>query len=194
VTDRPAQPIGLIAVRSAEPFSDVLIDGAASWEHARRGLEAAGVCSAAFAVTQHDLDSVRGTLATAQQQVASVVLADAACPFASIDDIRRVVQGPRGGCRVGVRPVTDTVKIVSPDDMSVRGTLDRSTLRIVCAPLVLDVAVIPDVERTLGPGWLLAPLPELVAALPRPVGEVEVGPLATRVNDADELRVLAARR
>jgi 2-C-methyl-D-erythritol 4-phosphate cytidylyltransferase len=124
-----------------------------------------------------------------------VVVADARCPLVTSADIDAVVDGPADRVRVGVRPVVDTVKIASADGSRVRGTVDRSQLHQVTAPLVLTGGAIDYLQRRLRSGWVFSPLAALVAELDAEIVDlVEVGPLGARVSDDDDVRVLAARR
>jgi len=88
---------------------------------------------------------------------------------------------------VGVRPVTDTVKVV--DDGVVGETLDRDGLVAVAAPVVLPPEVVASLD-----GLPTTDFVALVAELRRryPVELVEAPPEARRVGSDDDVRVLEA--
>ena len=118
-----------------------------------------------------------------------VVLHDPLCPMTPPDFIARCVERSveRACVVVGVRPVTDTVKVV--EDGLVGETLDRDGLVVVASPVVLP----PDVVASLG-GLPTADLVALVADLRRrfPVELVEAPPAARRVGSEEDVRVLEA--
>jgi 2-C-methyl-D-erythritol 4-phosphate cytidylyltransferase len=118
-----------------------------------------------------------------------VVLHDPLCPMTPPDFIARcVTQAVEHACVVaGVRPVTDTVKVV--EDGLVGETLDRTGLVAVASPVVLP----PSVVASLG-GLPTADLVALVADLRRryPVELVEAPPSARRVGSTEDVRVLEA--
>lgn len=117
------------------------------------------------------------------------VLHDSLCPMTPAwflaDCLRTAVD--RSTVVVGVRPVTDTVKVVS--DGFVGQTIDRSTLRAVCSPVVLPAAVVaamdelPSLDFNVLTEWL---------AQRFPVTYVEAPTAARRVSTLDELAVLEA--
>ena len=88
---------------------------------------------------------------------------------------------------VGVRPVTDTVKVVA--DGVVGETVDRDGLVTVASPVVLPASVVASL-----PGLPSTDFVELVAALRRrfPVELVEAPPSARRVGSLEDVRVLEA--
>jgi 2-C-methyl-D-erythritol 4-phosphate cytidylyltransferase len=117
------------------------------------------------------------------------VLHDPLCPMTPPDFIAACVERAvtRGCVVVGVRPVTDTVKVVA--DGLVGETVDRDELVTVASPVVLPATVVAA----------LSGLPEtdfaaLVTELRRryPVELVEAPPAARRVGSVDGLRVLEA--
>jgi 2-C-methyl-D-erythritol 4-phosphate cytidylyltransferase len=117
------------------------------------------------------------------------VLHDPLCPMTPPDFIATcVTRAVEHACVVvGVRPVTDTVKVV--DDGLVGETLDRGALVAVAAPVVLPPAVVAALDD-LPTTDLVA----LVADLRRrfPVELVEAPPAARRVGSEDDVRVLEA--
>ncbi|HEY0952258.1 2-C-methyl-D-erythritol 4-phosphate cytidylyltransferase [Nocardioides sp.] len=117
------------------------------------------------------------------------VVHDPLCPMTPPEFVRAcVARAVEHGCVVvGVRPVTDTVKVVA--DGVVGETVDRDTLVSVAAPVVLPPAVVAD----LG-GLPTHDLVELVATLRSRyrVELVEAPPAARRVGSEDDLRVLEA--
>ena len=88
---------------------------------------------------------------------------------------------------VGVRPVTDTVKVV--DDGVVGETLDRDRLVTIVSPVVLPPAVVAALD-----GLPTTDFVALVAGLRRryPVELVEAPATARRVGSEEDLRVLEA--
>ena len=88
---------------------------------------------------------------------------------------------------VGVRPVTDTVKEV--EGPYVGGTVDRTTLLQVVAPVVLPAAVVAALD-----GLATTDLAALVAELATrfPVETLPAPPEARRVAGEDDLRLLEA--
>jgi 2-C-methyl-D-erythritol 4-phosphate cytidylyltransferase len=117
------------------------------------------------------------------------VLHDPLCPMTPPAFIAECVAlaVERGSVVVGVRPVTDTVKVV--EDGLVGETLDREGLVAVASPVVLP----PDVVAALE-GLPSVDLVVLVAELRRryPVELVEAPPAARRVGSVEDLRVLEA--
>ena len=121
-----------------------------------------------------------------------LVLHDALCPMTPPEFIaacvRRAVEA--GVVVAGVRPVTDTVKVV--DDDLLGKTIDRDDLARVVSPVVVPVG------RVAGSAALLTDpavgLAELVEGLREsgPVELLEAPPEAMRVSGADDLRVLEA--
>lgn len=91
---------------------------------------------------------------------------------------------------VGVRPVTDTVKLVA--DGVVGETVDRSGLLGVASPVVLPASVVAGLAGLSGAE--LSDLAVLVARLARSgeVEEVLAPPEARRVASVADLRVLEA--
>jgi 2-C-methyl-D-erythritol 4-phosphate cytidylyltransferase len=118
-----------------------------------------------------------------------LVLHDPLCPMTPPDFVAACVdRAVEDDCVVvGVRPVTDTVKVAS--DGFVGRTVDRESLVSVAAPVVLP----PSVVATLG-GLPTSDLAALVAALRAryPVELVEAPPSARRVGSVDDLAVLEA--
>jgi 2-C-methyl-D-erythritol 4-phosphate cytidylyltransferase len=118
-----------------------------------------------------------------------VVLHDPLCPMTPPDFIAAcVARAVEHGCVVvGVRPVTDTVKVVA--DGVVGETLDRDRLVAVAAPVVLPATVAADHA-----GLPATDFVTLVAGLRRryPVELVEAPPAARRVGSEEDVRLLEA--
>lgn len=118
-----------------------------------------------------------------------VVLHDPLCPMTPPDFIAACLEhAVEHACVVvGVRPVTDTVKVV--EDGLVGATLDRDGLVTVASPVVLP----PDVVAALD-GLPSTDFVALVADLRRryPVELVEAPPAARRVGSEEDVRVLEA--
>ncbi|MGZ4437029.1 MAG: 2-C-methyl-D-erythritol 4-phosphate cytidylyltransferase [Nocardioides sp.] len=125
-----------------------------------------------------------------QAHAAALVVHDPLCPAAPVGFLREVVADAVGGEEVvvGVRPVTDTVKVT--DGQTVGATVDRDDLVAVATPLVLPPPVVAALD-----GWPdLDDLAALVAWLRErfPVRYVEAPALARRVADESDLRLLEA--
>jgi 2-C-methyl-D-erythritol 4-phosphate cytidylyltransferase len=117
------------------------------------------------------------------------VLHDSLCPMTPPDFIAeclvRAVE--RDTVVVGVRPVTDTVKVVR--DGIVGETIDRETLRTVASPVVLPARVVAALDSL--PSLDFA---ELVRVLETEFGVdyVEAPAAARRVTSADDIELLEA--
>lgn len=107
------------------------------------------------------------------------VVVDERCPGLSVEAVRQLVeQAGDGRARLGVRPVTDTVKRLR--DGVVVGTVDRAGLVQIASPLV--------VPEAYG-----APVGDSIEAMVSVIGEVElveVPVVGRRLAGVDELRVL----
>jgi 2-C-methyl-D-erythritol 4-phosphate cytidylyltransferase len=118
-----------------------------------------------------------------------VVLHDPLCPMTPPDFIATCVERAveRACVVVGVRPVTDTVKVVTHG--LVGETLDRDALAVVAAPIVLPAEVVAALD-----GLPSTDFAELVAELRRryPVELVEAPPSARRVGSEEDVRLLEA--
>ena len=137
-------------------------------------------------VTPVDLGTPWATLA---ESGAPLVLHDALCPMTPPGFLARCVARAveRSCVAVGVRPVTDTVKVV--EGGRVGETIDRADLVSVASPIVLPAAVVSAMA-----GLPTTDFAALVAHLARryPVETVEAPPAARRVGSAADVRVLAA--
>ena len=114
---------------------------------------------------------------------------DPLCPMTPPAFIAHCVsRAVEGACVVvGVRPVTDTVKVVA--DGLVGETVDRDGLVAVASPVVLPPEVVASMDELP-----THDLVELVAALRSryPVELVEAPPAARRVGSEEDVRVLEA--
>ena len=112
-----------------------------------------------------------------------VVLHDALCPMTPPAFIAACLEQARasGDVVVGVRPVTDTVKVVTED--RVGETLDRDDLMAVTSPLVLPAQVVARLDRR--------PDTDLAASGHR-VETVETPPEGRRVASEEDVRLLEA--
>jgi 2-C-methyl-D-erythritol 4-phosphate cytidylyltransferase len=123
-----------------------------------------------------------------------LVLQDALCPMTPPAFVARCVRRAVDEDVVvaGVRPVTDTVKVVHRDDAgaTVGETVDREGLVAVASPVVLP----PSVLRGLpdGPGSDLAALVSALVDDGVRVALVEAPPAGRRVATEDEVRLLEA--
>jgi 2-C-methyl-D-erythritol 4-phosphate cytidylyltransferase len=150
------------------------------------------VACAAWAVGEAGVDLVDATVEweTMVEAHRDLVLHDSLCPMTPPAFIAECVQRARDTGRpvVGVRPVTDTVKVVA--DGLVGGTLDRERLLAVASPLVVPAAVVARLPRRPDSDLLLA-LGELASA-GHPAETVEAPPEGRRVTSPDDVRVLDA--
>jgi hypothetical protein len=206
------QPLGLLAVPAADSSAHLVLDADPLWVHAVRGLISAGACGEVAVVVDIDnaadpvharlaVSGLRASVSSAAALASSgvetrpLIIGDPWCPLVTAADIATVASGGGDRPRVGVLPVVDSVKVASADGAMVRGTVDRATLRQIAAPLALPATEAGALSARFGPRWVLGSLPDLVGELPAGVVElVDVGPLGGRVVDADDVRVLAARR
>ncbi|WP_134739843.1 2-C-methyl-D-erythritol 4-phosphate cytidylyltransferase [Nocardioides sp. 503] len=117
------------------------------------------------------------------------VLHDSLCPMTPASFIAACVSrsAASGAVVVGVRPVTDTVKVVA--DGFVGETVDRDGLLTVCSPVVLPATVVAALD-----GLPSLDFAELVAALAArfPVEYADAPAAARRVSSEDDVAVLAA--
>jgi 2-C-methyl-D-erythritol 4-phosphate cytidylyltransferase len=117
------------------------------------------------------------------------VLHDPLCPMTPpsfiADCVARAVD--RDCVVVGVRPVTDTVKVV--EDGRVGATVDRDGLVSVVSPVVLPATVVAALD-----GLPTTDFVELVAVLRRsyPLELAEAPPASRRVASEDDVRLLEA--
>jgi 2-C-methyl-D-erythritol 4-phosphate cytidylyltransferase len=118
-----------------------------------------------------------------------VVLHDPLCPMTPPEFIASCVEHAvdHACVVVGVRPVTDTVKVV--EDGLVGETLDRSSLVSVASPVVLPATVVEALDGLPATGFV-----ELVSALRArfPVELLEAPAAARRVGSEEDVRVLEA--
>lgn len=119
-----------------------------------------------------------------------VVLHDALCPMTPPAFIADCLEQARatGDVVVGVRPVTDTVKVVS--DHLVGATLDRDDLVAVTSPLVLPAAVVARLDRR--PDTDLARAVADLAAAGHRVRLVPAPSQGRRVSSVEDVRLLDA--
>lgn len=119
-----------------------------------------------------------------------LVLHDALCPMTPATFIASCLDLARRTGRpvVGVRPVTDTVKVVS--DGLVGETLDRDRLLAVASPLVVPAAVLALLPAR--PSSDLAVAVASLAAAGHEVETLEAPPEGRRVASADDVLLLEA--
>jgi 2-C-methyl-D-erythritol 4-phosphate cytidylyltransferase len=181
MTDPEDEPAAFGAVvdadRGALPYA--LIHGQPLVAASAWGMEAAGITTVDLASGWNEV----------RRRGSAFVLHDALCPMTPPDFLARCLARAReaDGVVVGVRPVTDTVKLVR--EGFVGQTLDRADLVAVCSPVALPPRVVAGLERPPGPD-----LAGLVGSLARryPVEQLEAPAAARRVRDEDELALLAA--
>ncbi|NYE37061.1 2-C-methyl-D-erythritol 4-phosphate cytidylyltransferase [Nocardioides cavernae] len=150
------------------------------------------VACAAWALGQAEVDLVDASVTWdgIVEAGADLVLHDALCPMTPPSFLASCLDHARetGRAVVGVRPVTDTVKVVA--DGLVGETLERDRLLAVASPLVLPVAVLPHLPAQ-PPSDLAAAVAALAAAGHR-VDTLEAPPAGRRVASADYVRLLEA--
>ncbi|MBM9458316.1 2-C-methyl-D-erythritol 4-phosphate cytidylyltransferase [Nocardioides sp. zg-536] len=170
------------------------------------------VAAAAWAAGEAGIDLLDQTLGwdDVAERGGALVLHDPLCPMTPPDFLARCAERAEAADEVvvGVRPVTDTVKVASDAGGAAEGgdaaeggavlgeTVDREGLVSVCSPVVLPSSVVTDL---LADGGRLPSLDfvELTAALRERYGAdrvalVEAPPQARRVASEEDLAVLAA--
>ncbi len=146
------------------------------------------VASWALGEAEVELLDFDASWSSVQEREAVLAVHDPLCPATPVPFLREAVAAAaRRHCVVvGVRPVTDTVK--RAEGGVVGRTVDREGLVAVASPLVLPPAVCADL-----PAW--PDLDDLAALVDRlreryPVSFLEAPPLARRVADESDLRLL----
>lgn len=146
---------------------------------------------AAWALGESEVDIVDASVPWAglAESGDDVVLHDSLCPMTPPDFIRACVERAReiGRPVVGVRPVTDTVKVVT--DGFVGETVDREGLLAIASPLVIPAAVAAVVDH---PSHDLARAVADLVAAGHPVSTVVAPPEARRVSSLEDVRLLEA--
>lgn len=119
-----------------------------------------------------------------------LVLHDSLCPMTPPAFIASCLEQARatGAPVVGVRPVTDTVKVVR--DHLVGETLDRDGLLAIASPLVIPAAVLAAMPHR--PSVDLARAVADLAAAGHPAGTLVAPPEGRRVSSPEDVRVLDA--
>ncbi|SFB16389.1 2-C-methyl-D-erythritol 4-phosphate cytidylyltransferase [Nocardioides alpinus] len=119
-----------------------------------------------------------------------VVLHDALCPMTPPSFIAACLEQARasGSVVVGVRPVTDTVKVL--DDDRVGETLDRESLVAVTSPLVVPAHVVAELAAC--PSSDLAQAVADLAAAGHVVQTVPAPAEGRRVASIEDVRLLDA--
>ncbi|MDT9594163.1 2-C-methyl-D-erythritol 4-phosphate cytidylyltransferase [Nocardioides zeae] len=167
--------------RGSLPFS--LVHGESLVACASWALGAAGVEAVALGTPWTVVQESVGEAGT------PFVLHDALCPLLDADEIARCVRrsAAEDVVVVGVRPVTDTVKIARAGELG--ETVDRDDLAAVASPVVLPPWVVADLERL--PSVDFAALTTVLQAR-YPVVLVEVPAAGRRVASPEDVRVLEA--
>lgn len=177
--DEPTPALGAVMDEDRGRLPYTLIHGEALVAAAAWALGEAGV-------TPVDTGTPWAALAEAGEPV---VLHDPLCPMTPpaflADCVARADE--RGCVVVGVRPVTDTVKVV--EDGLVGETVDRDGLVCVASPVVLPPTVVAALD-----GLPTTDFAALVAELRSryPVELMAAPPSARRVSSVDDVRVLEA--
>jgi 2-C-methyl-D-erythritol 4-phosphate cytidylyltransferase len=149
------------------------------------------VACAAWALGESEVDLVDASVPWAglAESGDDVVLHDSLCPMTPPDFIRACVERARETGRpvVGVRPVTDTVKVVS--DGFVGETVDREGLLAVASPLVIPAEVAAVIDH---PSHDLARAVVDLVAAGHQVETLVAPPEARRVSSVEGVRLLEA--
>lgn len=150
------------------------------------------VACAAWALGESGVDLVDASVdwAAIAESGEDLVLHDALCPMTPPAFIASCLAQARatGHPVVGVRPVTDTVKVV--DRGLVGDTLDRDSLLAVASPLVVPAGVVAGLARR--PVADLAQAVADLAAAGQQVETVVAPPEARRVASREDVRLLGA--
>lgn len=173
----------------------VLDEGRGSLPYALIHGEALVAC-AAWALGDTGVDLVDATVPweALVESGEDLVLHDALCPMTPATFIAACLEHARATGRpvVGVRPVTDTVKVLADGDAGqvVGETLDRDALLAVASPLVIPAAVLASLPGL--PSTDLARAVADLAAAGHVVETMEAPPEGRRVSSPDDVRLLAA--
>lgn len=173
----------------------VLDEGRGSLPYALIHGEALVAC-AAWALGDSGVDLVDATVPweALVESGEDLVLHDSLCPMTPAAFIGACLERARATGRpvVGVRPVTDTVKVLADGDAGqvVGETLDRDALLAVASPLVIPAAVLASLPGP--PSTDLARAVADLAAAGHAVETVEAPPEARRVSSPDDVRLLDA--
>jgi 2-C-methyl-D-erythritol 4-phosphate cytidylyltransferase len=148
------------------------------------------VACAAWALGESGVDIVDATVEweVVAEAGEDFVLHDSLCPMTPPDFIAACIEQARssGHAVVGVRPVTDTVKVVS--DGLVGDTLDRDNLLAITSPLVVPAGVVAALARR--PVSDLARAVADLAAAGHPVETLPAPTEGRRVTSTDDVRLL----
>ena len=148
------------------------------------------IAVATFAVEAADITVVdpRTEWATIVATDLPLVIHDPLCPLTPSSFLREAVEVAleTDEVVVGVRPVTDTIKVDLGERLG--ETIDRSTLREVTSPLVLPARVVAGLTEM--PTGDLTSVLMLVSA--GGVRELEAPPLARRIRATEDIPLLEA--
>jgi 2-C-methyl-D-erythritol 4-phosphate cytidylyltransferase len=178
--DEPVPALGTVVEEGRGSLPFALLHGEALVACATWALGEAGV-------TPVDLGTDWSGLVASGE---AVVLHDALCPMTPPAFIAACIAQARssGHAVVGVRPVTDTVKVVAHD--LVGDTLDRDDLLAITSPLVVPAAVVAQLSRR--PVADLAHAVADLAAAGHRVDTLAAPAEGRRVTSGDDLRLLDA--
>lgn len=147
---------------------------------------------AAWALGDSGVDIVDATVVWEDYVEAArdLVLHDSLCPMTPPTFITTCLEYARssGHAVVGVRPVTDTVKVVTHD--RVGETLDRESIVAVASPLVIPAAVVAGLAER--PSSDLAQAVADLAAAGHRVETLLSPPEGRRVASVEDVRLLDA--
>jgi len=177
--DDELEPLGWVPLEGRGSLPFALVHGeslvaAASWAVGEAGIQLVD------ASVDHE---------TVRRSGRPLVIHEPLCPLAPasflLDALALAIS--TGQVVVGYRPVTDTVKVREGGILG--ETVDRSGLRAVATPVVLPAEVLAALDVLD-----MADLPALVARLAAraPVTWLEAPPLARRITDESDLRILEA--
>jgi 2-C-methyl-D-erythritol 4-phosphate cytidylyltransferase len=124
-----------------------------------------------------------------QERGCVVVLHDTLCPLTPPAFLAEIADGIAGSTvRVGVRPVTDTIKTSTEEQVG--ETVDRDALWTVTSPVVLGAQVVAALDAWPDGGDFAALVERLREQFD--LEPVTAPPLGRRVEDESDLAVLAA--
>lgn len=173
-----------------EPLGWVPLDGRGSLPFALVHGESL-VAAASWAVGEAGIQLVDASVSheTVRRSGRPLLIHEPLCPLAPasllVDAL--ALAETTGQVVVGYRPVTDTVKVREGGRLG--ETVDRAGLRSVATPVVIPAAVLADLDALDMTD--LAVLVDRLASR-SPITWIEVPPLARRIVDEADLRILEA--
>lgn len=148
------------------------------------------IAAATFAVEAADITVVdpRTEWTAVVETDLPLLIHDPLCPLTPSSFLAEAVQAAleTDEVVVGVRPVTDTIKVDLGDRLG--ETVDRSSLREITSPIVVPARILAQLDAL--PSYDFA---EIAAAFAHwGIRELPAPPLSRRIRSADDLAVLEA--